>query len=104
MAKKNLYERRSLFEFMLDRVREVGTEFVIKEEQAFVRWFISLYFEHTTDVAIPDGPGDGKIDGFFKRIDDEEVEHWLVNSKFTGKYDQIAPPAFYSEIVSFWRA
>lgn len=98
--------RKDLFDFMLARVRDVANISFVDEAHAFSKWFLTLYYDLGPDaqIKISDGAGDGKIDAFFRRVDDRKVTHVLVNSKFTKSFDQIAPPKFYDEIVRFRRA
>jgi hypothetical protein len=100
------FDRKELFKFMLSRVRDVAQLSFVDEAHAFAKWFLTLYFDLGPDaqVKISDGAGDGKVDAFFRKVDDRKVTHVLVNSKFTTAFDQIAPPKFYDEIVRFRRA
>jgi hypothetical protein len=98
--------RKDLFRFMLARVKDVANISLLKEPQAFIRWFLTLYYDLPpgASVTISDGSGDGKVDGFAKRLDGTTTRDVLVNSKFTGTFDQIAPVKFYDEIIRFGRA
>jgi hypothetical protein len=60
-----MYEQKQLFDFMLARIEDVGSEYGLKVPQAFGRWFASMYFDNPNDFSIPDGSGDGKVDLFF---------------------------------------
>jgi hypothetical protein len=59
-----MYENKQLFDFMLQRVREVGASNGLKPPQAFGRWFAAMYFENPQKIYISDGAGDAKIDLF----------------------------------------
>jgi len=99
-----MYEPKELFDFTLDRIEEVGSENGLKLPQAFGRWFAGMYFEKPQGLFIPDGSGDGKVDLFFQTNNGKEVDHCVLNTKFTQKYNAPAPVAFYDEINSFWQA
>lgn len=89
---------------MLGRVQEVGREYGLKEPQAFPRWFCQMYFLNPINIHTTDGGGDGKVDLTFQISDNRKIEDYVINAKFTSKYDAIAPVSFYNEITSFWRA
>jgi len=99
-------DRKELFNFMLECVRDLANTSVFDKPRAFSKWFLTLYYGLGPDakIRISDGSGDGKVDAFFPKVDDRTVTHVLVNSKFTETFDQIAPPKFYDEIVRFRRA
>src|SRR5216684_4430058 len=99
-----MYEKSQLFKFMLDRVNEVGQEHSLAKPQAFARWFSNLYFDHTQDIFISDGTKDGKVDLFLSTHDEETVQHFAVNSKFTSAYNEKSPVGFYDEIARFRNA
>jgi hypothetical protein len=99
-----LYENKQLFDFMLKRVGEVSAETGLKPPQAFGRWFAEMYFQNPQSLFISDGSGDAKIDLFFTTTNGSDVQHYVVNTKFTEKYNALAPVAFYNEVTSFWRA
>jgi len=99
-----MYERKQLFDFMLDRVREVASESGLELPQAFGRWFVGLYFENPQNIFVSDGTKDGKVDIFFTNVNDLTVEHFVLNTKFTEKYKATAPTGFYDEITRFWQA
>lgn len=96
-------EHKDYFEFMLKSVREIAIKESIKEHQAFIRWFINMYFFEPEKIFISDGARDGKVDGFFHTSDEGEIIHHVINSKFTKKYNKIAPSTFYDEVLSFWQ-
>ncbi len=100
------FDRRELFRFMLKRVKDVANQSFVDDAHAFSKWFLTLYYslEPNHHVKISDGAGDGKVDAFFRKVNDQGVIHVLVNSKFTKTFDQMAPPKFYDEIVRFRRA
>lgn len=91
------YQKKDLFDFMLDRVKEKGGD----EFKKFPDWFIKMYFQNVKDIFSTDGARDNKIDLFFSTYDDENIQHFVINSKFTKKYNETAPSKFYDEILSF---
>lgn len=99
-----MYEQRQLFDFILDRIEDTGSENGLKSPQAFGRWFAGMYFDKPQNFFISDGSGDGKIDLFFQTTSGKEVDHCILNTKFTEKYKAPAPVAFYDEINRFWQA
>jgi hypothetical protein len=99
-----MYEQKQLFEFILDRVDDTGAENGLKSPQAFARWFAGMYFDNPQQFASADGSGDGKVDLFFQTSNGKAVEHCILNTKFTEKYNAAAPVAFYDEITRFWQA
>ena len=99
-----MYEQRKLFDFMLNRINEVATESGLKPPQAFGKWFATTYFSNPQEFICPDGSGDGKVDSLFQVNDGKEVQHYVLNTKYTQKYDAPAPVSFYDEITRFWQA
>lgn len=99
-----MYEKSQLFKFMLDRINEVGQEHSLARPQAFARWFANLYFDRTADIYISDGTKDGKVDLFLSTHDEENVQHFVINSKFTSIYNEKSPNSFYDEIARFRNA
>lgn len=99
-----MYERQQLFDFMLNRIKDVKAMHSLEEPQAFARWFCEMYFLRPQDIYIPDGSKDGKVDLFLKTTDEESVTHHILNTKFTRKYNESAPVVFYDEITRFWKA
>jgi hypothetical protein len=99
-----MYDRRNLFDFMLDRVKEVGIESGLKSPQAFGKWFATTYFSNPQVFSSSDGSGDGKVDSFFQTNDGRYVQHYVLNTKFTEKFEAPAPVSFYDEITRFWQA
>jgi hypothetical protein len=97
-------DQRQLFDFMVDRVNEVSVENGLKPPQAFGKWFAETYFLNPQKYFPSDGSGDGKVDSFFEVSDGDDVRHYVLNTKFTKKYDSLAPVAFYDEITRFWQA
>jgi hypothetical protein len=91
---------------MVDRVKDVASQSFVDDAHAFSKWFLTLYYnlQPNHPISISDGSGDGRVDAFFRKVDDQGVTHILVNSKFTKTFDLIAPPKFYDEIVRFWKA
>jgi hypothetical protein len=99
-----MYEQKQLFDFILDRIEDTASENGLKLPQAFGRWFASMYFDKPQNFSISDGSGDGKVDLFFQTSDGRNVEHFVLNTKFTEKYNAAAPVSFYDEINRFWQA
>ncbi len=62
------------------------------------------YFLNPQKYFCSDGSGDGKVDSFFEVSDGDQVRHYVLNTKFTKKYDAPAPVSFYDEITRFWQA
>jgi hypothetical protein len=96
--------KSDLFEFMLDRIKDVQQQHLDGEPQAFGRWFAELFFMHPRDIFVSDGSKDGKIDLFCKTDDGKKVRHHVLNTKFTKEFNKIAPPSFYAELKYFWQA
>jgi hypothetical protein len=99
-----MYEQKQLFDFILDRVEDTGAENGLKSPQAFGRWFAGMYFDKPQNFSIADGSGDGKVDLFFQTSNGKEIDHYILNTKFTEKYNASAPVGFYDEITRFWQA
>ena len=99
-----MYEKKDLFDFMMERVREVGKQFGLKDPQAFPRWFALMCFQNPMDVRTTDASGDGKVDLFFRVNDRDRIESHILNAKFTSRYNETAPVGFYDEITRFWQA
>jgi len=99
-----MHDQRQLFDFMLDRIAEVGMESGLQQPQAFGKWFAQTYFLGPQKYFCSDGSGDGKVDSFFEVSDGDHVRHLVLNTKFTKKYDAPAPVSFYDEITRFWQA
>jgi len=97
-------EKRDLFEFMLNRVKDTQKQHLDAEPQAFGRWFADLFFLSPRDIFVSDGSKDGKIDLFFTTHNGKTVLHHVLNTKFTKEFNKIAPPSFYQEIKYFWQA
>lgn len=95
-------EKKDYFELMLRMIREISTETGQKLPQAFIQWFINLYFLKPNDIFISDGSGDGKIDAFFTTNNGEIITHHVINSKFTSSFGSLASPKFYEEISYFY--
>jgi len=99
-----VYEKKPLFEFMLQRVKETSQVSGLEEPEAFGKWFISMYYLAPREIFISGGSRDGKVDTFFTTDDGVSVRHHVVNAKFTKEYNKLAPRSFYDEITAFWRA
>jgi hypothetical protein len=97
-------EKKDFFDFMLKCVKETANNSALKEPQAFVKWFIEMYYLEPRGLYISDGSRDGKVDAFFKTDNDESIRHHVINSKFTQEYNNLAPGSFYDELLTFWQA
>ncbi len=92
--------KSDIFDFIIQRVTEVADESGLQLPQAFGRWFVEMYFLKPRDLFVSDGSKDGKVDLFFGTTHDgSEVNHHVVNSKFTKEYNKLAPVSFYHEIT-----
>lgn len=96
--------KSDLFEFMLERVKDVAKQYNALEPQAFGRWFANLYFTNARDFFVSDGSNDGKIDLFFNTDNGKTVRHHILNTKFTREFNKLAPQSFYQEIQWFGHA
>lgn len=101
---ERVYEKRPLFDFMLQRVKETSQLFGLAEPEAFGKWFIDMYYLSPREVFVSGGSKDGKVDTFFTTDDGISVQHHILNSKFTKEYNKRAPRSFYDEMIAFWRA
>lgn len=99
-----MHETAELFDFMIDRVKDVQNRTGAKDYHAFGRWFAQLYFLEPKDISTWDSSGDGKADVVFKTEEDGELRYHALNTKFTRQCDVIAPPKFYDEVTTFWQA
>ena len=86
-----------LFSFMTEQINFTAQKNVMKEPQAFARWFLEMYFQKPHDIFISDGSSDGKIDAFFKTNDGHTVRHHVLNCKYTHEFQKLAPVQFYDE-------
>ena len=95
-------KRRDIFELLKKLVDETAAETGRLQPQAFVKWFVDLYFPRSSDFFASDGSHDGKVDAFFKVThgSDRVVRH-VINSKFTSTFDQGAPGRYYDEAARF---
>jgi len=96
-----MYEPRELFHFMLGCIKDLGAENGLKLPQAFGRWFASLYFDNPQNFVFSDGSGDGKVDLFFQSSNGNEVDHCILNTKFTQNYNALAAVRSGWMIVGF---
>jgi hypothetical protein len=78
MSAQNKYD---LFEFMLERVRDIQKKHLDSEPQAFGRWFGELFYTAPRDIYISDGSKDGTIDLFFSTDNGKNVLHHVLTSK-----------------------
>lgn len=90
-----------LFSFLKKRVNELSRSKQKKDYKAFIHWFVETHYSSAYDVQITDGPFDGKIDAIARIEKSNQVHEIVINSKYTGRSDQIAPKEFYKEIASF---
>src|SRR5438067_1332693 len=98
----NVYEKKPLFEFMLQRVKETSQMTGLEEPEAFGKWFIDMYHLSPRDTFVSGGSKDGKVDTFFTTDDSVSVHHHVLNSKFTKEYNKLAPRSFYDQITALW--
>ncbi len=98
------YESKHIFDLIVERVHDVKKGKGYEKPQAFVEWFINIYFNSPQDIFIADGSHDGKVDAFFTTHDGSTVKHHVVNSKYTEEYGKSAPVKFYEEISYFLNA
>jgi hypothetical protein len=89
---------------MLKQVRHTADLHGDKNPQAFGRWFSMMFFRGVTNVAIPDGSGDGKIDILVTCQAGKTNRYKILNTKFTADYDRASPVSFYDEITRYWQA
>lgn len=99
-----MIHRKELFDFMLKQVKRTADKCALQEPQAFGRWFSEMYFRGVTNVKVSDGSGDGKVDLFVTCHAGKTIRYRILNTKFTEKYDQSSPVAFYDEITRYWQA
>jgi hypothetical protein len=96
-------DKRELFDFMLDRVKDTQRETGYAEPQAFGRWFLQMYFQSPGNIVVSDGTHDGKVDTFFTTDDRRTVTHHILNTKYTRNHIKQAPAQFYEEVLAFWQ-
>jgi len=99
-----MHQRKELFEFMLKMVKHTSNEHGDYMPQAFGRWFAKMYFSGITEISIPDGSGDGKVDLVIESKKGNKITKKILNTKFTNDYDKPSPVSFYDEITRFWQA
>ncbi len=56
-----VYEKKPLFDFMLQRVKETSQLSGLPEPEAFGKWFIDMYYLSPREVFYSGGPRDGKV-------------------------------------------
>lgn len=95
--------RKQIFDFIMRQIQDISTKRGLYPYQAFPQWFAGLYFLGPKEMCITDGSGDGKVDCVFQTTDGKRVTHYVINSKFTEKYNEIAPAKFYAEAISYVR-
>jgi hypothetical protein len=95
------YESRHIFDLILERVIDIKKAKGFEKPQAFIYWFINIYFNSPQDIIISDGSKDGKVDAFFTTNDGSSVKHHVINAKYTEEYGKTAPVKFYEEIEYF---
>jgi len=62
-----------------------------------------IFQSHTSFFAVTAAEME-KSTPFFKLQMEKRVQHYVLNTKFTEKYDAAAPVSFYDEITRFWQA
>ena len=99
------YDKRALFEFMLDAVKEKQrkgrTAYAL--EDAFPLWFVDIYFQDAIQPLVANGQKDAKIDVLFATKNGNALRQHVVNAKFTEEFNKAAPVRFYEELTYFWR-
>lgn len=90
-----------LFSFLKKRVNELSRSKQKKDYKAFIHWFVETHYSSAYDVQITDGPFDGKIDGIARIEKSNQVQEIVINSKYTGRLNALAPKEFYKEIAEF---
>ena len=75
------FDKKNLFDLMLDRVKDIQQKLHLKDYEAFPSWFINMYFYNITKIYTTDGARDGKIDTIFTTQNNEYVKHFVLNSK-----------------------
>ncbi len=75
-----VFEKKPLFEFMLQRVKETSQMKGLNEPEAFGKWFIDMYYLSPRDVFVSGGSKDGKVDTFFTTDDGIAERNVLVGS------------------------
>lgn len=98
------YEGRHIFDLILERVNNIKRSKGYEKPQAFIYWFVDIFFNSPQDIFISDGSHDGKVDAFFTTNDGRTVKHHIINSKYTEEYGKTAPVKFYEEISYFLNA
>src|SRR5262245_12850887 len=99
-----MYERKELFDLIVNSVSETAVQHEQRLDQAFGQWFANLYFENPQGLYLSDGSRDGKVDLFFRAETSGLKQHVVVNTKFTKTYNEPAPRLFYDEVTRFWEA
>ena len=99
-----MIQRKDLFQFMIKQVKHTADVHGDRMPQAFGRWFSSMFFRGVSNIAIPDGSGDGKIDLLVTCQVGKTVRYKILNTKFTADYDRPSPVSFYDEITRYWQA
>lgn len=97
---KNLYQK-DLFDKMIQSIAEFALHNSEKEYESFGSWFSSMYFPNFEKCIKPDGGGDGKVDFIAEYRVGKEIKCAVINAKYTSKYNELAPPEFYSEALDF---
>jgi hypothetical protein len=97
-------QRKDLFSFMLKQIKHTADAHGDQMPQAFGRWFSNMFFRGVTNVAIPDGAGDGKVDLLITCQLGKALQYRILNTKFTSGYDNPSPVSFYDEVTRYWQA
>jgi hypothetical protein len=92
---------KELFDFVVQRVHDLGNNEGLAPFRAFPRWFAQMYYPNPQELFSADGAGDGKVDLFFYTVSGNNVTYHIINSKYTEVYNQAAPVNFYDEVLAF---
>jgi len=95
---------KDYFDFMMRQIKHTADRHGDRPPQAFGRWFANMYFQGVSQVKIPDGAGDGKVDILITCQIGDKIRYQILNTKFTNEYSKSSPVAFYDEITRFWQA
>jgi len=100
--------QNELFDLMQNQITDLAQKHGEKNPQAFIRWFVNLFYSElylsNSSLKIVDGSGDGKADAFISFIKNGEAKNIVVNAKYTSEYNKASPVSFYEEITAFWQA
>ena len=99
------YDKRALFEFMVDAVKEKQRKgrIAYSLEDAFPLWFVDIYFQNPIQPILANGLKDAKVDVLFETKNGNALRQHVINAKFTEEFNKAAPVKFYEELTYFWR-